>query len=270
MKEKLKYTILILTIIISIILPENIIFAAGMPELSVETDKANLEPGEEFTVSVNFNNNGSTDCLGFDFGLKYDKTILEVVNSTIELEKGATVINDKIPGSVNFVLVSIEPIEYTGKLFSVTFRVKKEANGGESVLKISPDNSETPIENENGSVKTNTIPTTINISAPIKIKNDTGFKTTSELEGVNETGEKSTEINNNKEENSENVTTLNPEKINDIDESEDEETIKNKENNSKSEKKEQIGLPTKVVTIILAISAIGLISIFLMLKKKKK
>ena len=51
---------------------------------------------------------------------------------------------------------------------------------------------------------------------------------------------------------------------------EDEEIIKNEESTSNSEKKEQIGLPTKAVAIILAISVIGLISIFLMLKKKKK
>ncbi len=268
MKEKLKYITIILLILITILLLPKITLATGTPELNIETAKTNLELGEEFTVSVKFNDNGSTECLGFDFGLKYDKTILEVVNSSITLDKGATVINDKVPGSVNFVLISITPVQYTGELFTVTFRVKQDANGGETAFEISSDNSESPIENENGIVETKTQTTSITIAAPIKEKNNTGFQLTSENKNTEDNEQNIVEENiknsNITELNKDNTTTETEDTI------EDKEIIKNEESTSNSEKKEQIGLPTKAVAIILAISVIGLISIFLMLKKKKK
>lgn len=193
-------TIILITIAIGIVLlPNKTLAVSGKPELNVETTKPNLDLGEEFTVSVKFNDNGSTECLGFDFGLKYDKTVLEVVNSNIIIEKGATVLNDKTPGSVNFVLVSIMPVQYTGELFSVTFRVKQDAGGGESALRLLSDNSDFPIENENGGVETTIQAAKINIQAPAK-QNTTKFEIiseTSETENIkDESNEKENIVKN--------------------------------------------------------------------------
>lgn len=269
MKEKLKYITTILLVSIGILLLPKIALAAGIPELNIETSKSNLEPGEEFTVSVKFNDNGSTECLGFDLGLKYDKAILEIVDSSIILDRGATVINDKEPGSVNFVLISIMPIQYKGDLFTATFKVKQNAYGGESTLEILSDNSESPIENENGAVETKTETKIINISAPLKEKSNTGFQLTSETQNTENKEENIVEESTNQ--NNNNITKLDTidTKTENEDIAEDEDILENKETTTKSENKEQVGLPTRAVVIILIISIIGLMSIFLILKKKK-
>lgn len=248
--------ILILTIILALFPFKQAKAIEGKPELNVEVAKTNLELGEEFTASVKFSDNESEECLGFDFALKYDETVFEVIDSKMTIEKGATILNDKNPGSVNFVLVSITPVQYTGELFSVTFRVKQDAGGGETALRISSDNSDYPIESEEKGVETSIQAAGLNIKAPIKPK------TTNTDDGLNPT--LSDQTSQSTSNNINNTSNSNAEF------EENDESIENEQNKSNTQENTQTGLPTKAVIIIIVISIIGVVSIFALLRKKKK
>lgn len=256
--KKTLYILILAIITYSIFLPNTILAVEGTPELNIEASKEKLKPGEEFTASVNFSDNGSIQCYGFDFGLKYDKDILEVVDTKILISEGISTITDKTPGSVDFVLISISPVQAKTTLFTVTFRVKQEANAGKTTLNISPDNSKTPIEDENGEVETIIKSTSIEIDSETK---ENGVKTNNNSESDSNSSDENLETS------TQNKTVIRlDEEDNDLENS----TTETNGKTSTSQNNTQTGLPTVVVVTLVIITVAGISIIIMILKKTKK
>lgn len=269
---KLNFKNIIYIVILAILLglfPTNKALATSeKPILSIESTKEKVVPGEEVTVEVKFNNNNVSDCYGFDFKLQYDTNILEVIDSEIVIKTGASAINDKAPDSVNLVLVSISPIEYNGTLIKVTFKVKENANNGETILNILPNNSKAPISNEEEDIETTVYPKKFTIESknkePIKNTNNDNKN-----QDENQIQYKETNNSNTNEDDgiqikyNSNITNQNIEE--NIQETEEPSEV-----NKEQKEKVSTGLPTIAIVVLIIISIGGIILILTILKKKKK
>jgi len=76
--------LMLMVILISNIAPNIALAIDGTPNISVTVSSATLQRGETFTATVEFDNNGSNDCIGISYALQFDSNVLEVINVQIE------------------------------------------------------------------------------------------------------------------------------------------------------------------------------------------
>ncbi len=166
--KKITSLILIAIILISNIIPNVALAIEGTPELKVEVSKGNLQRGEEFTASVVFNSNGSTECEGFNFMLKYDANVLEVISADVSNDTGMLVTpNTGIIGEVNYSAFGSRALSYNGSLINVKFKVKDNAVGGTSSLRIESD-EKYPISNSSAEIPTTITNQSVKVEVPVQ------------------------------------------------------------------------------------------------------
>lgn len=143
--KKIMSLLIVTVMLLSIFVPNIALAIEGTPSLTVSVTKTDLKRGDEFTATVNYNSNGSTQVEGMEFGLKYDPAVLEVVSSNQISSEGSPILNTGAVGTVKYVSYSSNALTFSGGLFSVTFRVKSDATGGSSALQIlGPENNAYP------------------------------------------------------------------------------------------------------------------------------
>lgn len=165
--KKITSLLLITIILLSNIAPNIALAIEGKPELKVTVSKETLQRGEEFTASVNFNDNGSTECEGFNFMLKYDINVLEVVTADVANIPMSVTPNTSIPGEVNYSAFASKALSYNGNLITIKFKVKDNAVGGTSSLRIESE-EKYPISNSSAEIPTTIINQSIKVEVPIQ------------------------------------------------------------------------------------------------------
>ena len=138
--------LMLMVILISNIAPNIALAIDGTPNISVTVSSATLQRGETFTATVEFDNNGSNDCIGISYALQFDSNVLEVINVPNDqiMTTGAPTVSDANTannlGEVRFLWYSpsVIPLQYAGKMFEVQFKVKENAVGGRVNLNLIP------------------------------------------------------------------------------------------------------------------------------------
>ncbi len=165
--KKITSLVLITIILLSNIIPSVALAIEGTPELKVEVSKNNLQRGEEFTASVNFNDNGSKDCEGFNFMLKYDSNVLEVISADTANTGMLVTPNTGVIGEVNYFAMGSQALSYEGSLITVKFKVKDNAVGGTTSLRIESD-EKYPISNSSAEIPTTIINQSVKVEVPVQ------------------------------------------------------------------------------------------------------
>ncbi|MBP3464292.1 MAG: Ig-like domain-containing protein [Clostridia bacterium] len=134
--KKIMSFLIVTVMLLSVFIPNIALAIGGDPSLTVSVTKTDLKRGDEFTAIVSYNSNGSTEVEGMEFDLQYDSAVLEVVSATQITSEGNPTLNSGISGAVKYVSWSSSSLDFSGNLFSVTFRVKSDATGGSSTVRI--------------------------------------------------------------------------------------------------------------------------------------
>lgn len=134
--KKIMSFLIVTVMLLSVFIPNIALAIEGDPSLTVSVTKTDLKRGDEFTATVSYNSNGSTEVEGMEFDLQYDSAVLEVVSATQITSEGNPTLNSGISGAVKYVSWSSSSLDFSGNLFSVTFRVKSDATGGSSTVQI--------------------------------------------------------------------------------------------------------------------------------------
>ncbi len=165
--KKITSLVLITIILLSNIIPSVALAIEGTPELKVEVSKINLQRGEEFTASVNFKDNGSKDCEGFNFMLKYDSDVLEVISADTANTGMLVTPNTGVIGEVNYFAMGSQALSYEGSLITVKFKVKDNAVGGTTSLRIESD-EKYPISNSSAEIPTTVTNQSVKVEIPVQ------------------------------------------------------------------------------------------------------
>lgn len=165
--KKITSLVLITIILLSNIIPSVALAIEGTPELKVEVSKSNLQRGEEFTASVNFKDNGSKDCEGFNFMLKYDSDVLEVISADTANTGMLVTPNTGVIGEVNYFAMGSQALSYEGSLITVKFKVKDNAVGGTTSLRIESD-EKYPISNSSAEIPTTVTNQSVKVEIPVQ------------------------------------------------------------------------------------------------------
>jgi len=165
--KKITSLVLITIILLSNIIPSVALAIEGTPELKVEVSKSNLQRGEEYTASVNFKDNGSKDCEGFNFMLKYDSDVLEVISADTANTGMLVTPNTGVIGEVNYFAMGSQALSYEGSLITVKFKVKDNAVGGTTSLRIESD-EKYPISNSSAEIPTTVTNQSVKVEIPVQ------------------------------------------------------------------------------------------------------
>jgi len=171
MNQKIISIMLVLILLLSIFIPNIALAVDGTPSLKVSVNKTNLQRGDEFTATVSFNTNNSTAAEGMEFSIPYDSSVLEVVGSQKTATEGSSNLETKNAGVIKFNLFNSSSLTVSGNLFNVTFRVKADAPGGKTSLKIiGPENGKyTPLTNmDAANIDATIINATMQVNVPVE------------------------------------------------------------------------------------------------------
>lgn len=136
MKLVLKYTSLIM-ICFMVVLSVSSSFVATESETTLSVSNTSGNRGETVKTSVSVTRNSNIQALTFD--LNYDASVLEVVSANYGsvISVGQTVINTSNNGVVKCSYVSSnKAVTGSGELLNVTFRIKPNANYGNSSVNL--------------------------------------------------------------------------------------------------------------------------------------
>lgn len=175
--KKLISLAVVLIMLINVFMPSlSLALETGKPEVTVVTDKAEVKRGDSFTATVRLNTNNVSQIQTLTLRLNYDSSILEVENTNRLLPSYTSnnemyILTDNLDHtqvSMVFTIMTGE-VNYNGDVYSVTFKVKDDAEIGAMNFEVTGHDAIiiTDAEGDNHNIEYTSVPAKVNVIAPV-------------------------------------------------------------------------------------------------------
>lgn len=265
MKKNIRNKKMIGILLIAFIILTTKVYAAGDKfETTLKASSSNIKRESTVTITIGLDKisieNGDKGIGGYTGKIRFDSSVLEYVSATGTDKWEKPTYQD---GLITATTSDGEVVKTTQSIATITFKVKKDAKLGESIISL---------ENFSGTNAVNDI-STDNKSIKVTIVDQNSGSGNNGNSGNNDNSENNNEVNNNdignnNDNNNQNVENNNSNTNNNVNNNQEENKDNSVDNTTQDGKLPQTG--TTDVIIFIAIGACSVLGIISFIKMRKK